>query len=285
MTPIVTSISGNGSRLRGKVRAPQIVTASPFFIDEFAGGAVNPSNGVVYSNSRGGLDQSEVVQASTEGLPSTDGATWLLRTRYLAQPLGSSGGNGQINLSLGRECNELWVEWRYFCPSNYVHRDNTGPDNNKYVIAWKEPYSSGTHQVGCELERGTAPVDSIIRPLMRFSQDQSGALAGNYTRIEPGVNTPLVGSSGPVVAGTWNTMRWYTRKASALGVADGIWRMWINGVMIQEFTGLHMGSSNPAEFAGGLDALYILGAANSGYENDTTFYTRRIALYDTNPGW
>jgi Flp pilus assembly pilin Flp len=257
----------------------------PFFEDSFAGGQVNPSNGVTYSTAEGGLDQSEVVAASGEGLSDTDGATWLLRTRYLATALGESGGNGQVNLSLGRECNEFWVEWRYFCPANYAHRNDIGTDNNKFIIAYKTPYSSGTHQVGCELELGTAPVISIIRPMMRFTTNQNGATAGTYTRIEAGVTTAIVGASNPIVPGTWNTIRWYTRKSSTLGTADGIWRMWVNGTLLREFTGLHMGASDPAKFAGGLDAVYLFGVANSGYDNDTTFYTRYIKFYDTNPGW
>lgn len=258
-------------------------TAGPFFSDEFAGGQVNPANGVTYSNTEGGLKRSSVVAASGEGLADTDGATWLLKTTYL--PYTEVSPNGQVNMSLGRECDALWVEWRYFCPSNYAHRNDPSVDNNKWVMAWNEPYSSGTHQVGCELERGTSPVISIIAPKMRFSANQNGRTAGTYQTIEAGINDPVIGGAGLIAPGTWNTVRWYTRKASALGNADGIWRLWVNGTLVKQFTGLHMGSNDPAKFAGGLNALYFFGTANSGYEETTAFYTRRIRFWNADPGW
>lgn len=278
-------VSGRGpNRTVGRNRPVNVpASVEPFFTDDFTNGQVNPSNGVTYSNTEGGLKRTSVVAASGEGLADTDGASWLLKTTYL--PYTELSPNGQVNMSLGRDCNELWVEWRYFCPSNYAHRNDPSVDNNKWVMAWNEPYSSGTHQVACELERGTLPVHSIIRPLMRFSANQNGATAGVYTRIQAGISDPIIGGTGPITPGTWNTIRWYTRKASALGTADGIWRLWVNGVVLKQFTGLHMGSNDPLKFTGGLNAVYFFGTANSGYEETTTFYTRRITFYDSDPGW
>lgn len=245
---------------------------------------MNPSNGVTYSNDTGGLKRSLVVAASSEGLADDDGATWLLKTTFLAATEASP--NGQVNLSLGRECNELWFEWRYLCPDNYAHRNGPSTDNNKFLVAYKSPYSSGWHQAGLELERGTAPADSGMKPMMRFTQnDGNGGLAGVYMRIQAGLNDAVVSDNGPIVPGTWNTVRWYAKKSSAIGATNGVWKLWVNGVLLKGWTNLLLGPSDPLKFDSGFDSFYFFGTANSGYDTTTVFYTRYLKLYDTDPGW
>lgn len=285
----IKSSSTNGKRIVSS--RPSAVT--PFFEDSFTGGQVNPSNGFTYSNDRGALTNCTVVAAATGEVEA--GFTHSLRTRYGAQAIGLNASNGQINFSLGRSCNEIAIEWRVHIPSNYTHRNNYNPgppvapisDNNKFIHLWATSYSNGYHQPNLELNTNGATLDnpsdgkSYTRPVMRYS---SGSKAGQLTDI-PGGGTLLIGESAPMVPGTWNTVRFYAKKETVQGAADGIWKLWVNGTIIHNFTGLAMGASDPTKFADDINYGYLLGAANSGFTNQTDFHTQWIKFYDTNPGW
>jgi hypothetical protein len=276
------------ARRRGVIGVGGVVT--PFFQDDFSNGQVNPAGGFVYSNSRGTLDQSEVVAVAGEGLASTDGATYVLRTRYPGQPPDGQGANGQVNFALGRSLPEVWMEWRFYIPTNYIHRDQpTETENNKFMTLWGGGYSAGTVTAMCELTRGPAG-ESDTRPMIRHSGPtiyRPTVTAGQLTNIllstEPRV--VLISPTGPVIPGTWNTVRFYTKRETSSLAYDGIWRMWVNGVKIRDFTGLPHGvapgSGNVVDF----DSGYFWGASNSNFDDPTNFYIRYHRWYDTDPGW
>jgi hypothetical protein len=299
MSPIVVTNSSPSGRVK-RVKAPTPASgASPFFEDSFAGGATNPSGGFTYSNSLGGLEYSAIVAVGDSGAQVKGGYTHSLRTRYLAQAIGLQGGNGQVNFTLGRECDSLWLEWEVYVPSNYTHRNNYTPagppvdpltDNNKFIHLWGNSYSSGYHQPNVELNNNGVTLDnpsdgkSYVLAKMRYSADQGSGFAGLNMEIDSG-NPVLVGASSPMVPGTWNTVRYYTKKETTLGAADGVWKLWVNGSVVLNLTGLKMGASDPAKYATGCEYGYFLGAANSGFTEQTDFFTQWVKFYDTNPGW
>ena len=273
----------------------------PFFEDYFAGGVTNPANGFTYSNELGGLDNTTVVAAG--GSNEVDaGYTHSLRTTFPSSVRPGQTGNRQINFSLGRECDEFWLEWRVHIPSNYAHRNNYDPgppygavtDNNKFITLYADTYSAGWHQPMCELETdGTIGANesdnkSYVKAMMRYSTDTTRdfelVAAGTLTTIE-GDNQLLIGSGAPLTPGSWHTVRFHTRKESVQGARDGVWRLWVNGTLVTSLTGLAMGASNGAKFSRGVEKGYLLGYANSGFTNATTFHTQWIKCYDTNPGW
>lgn len=273
----------------------------PFFHDSFAGGQVNPANGFTYSNALGGLDNTSVAAAGA-GVQVDTGYTHSLRTTFAASARPGQSGNRQINFSLGRECDEFWLEWRVHIPSNYAHRNNYDPgppyvaytDNNKFITLWGGAYSAGWHQPMCELDTdGTIGANesngkSYVRAMMRYTTDTTRDFelvpAGTLTDIE-GDGQLLTGAGGPLTPGSWHTVRFYTRKESVQGVRDGIWKLWVNGTVVANLTGLAMGASDTAKFSRGVEYGYLLGYANSGFAEDTTFHTQWIKCYDTNPGW
>ena len=293
--PITISPSGNTKFVSGRgpnrtVGRNRPVGVQPFFEDTFSNGQTNPANGFIYSNDRGGLTNSTIVAVGDANAQVEDGFTHSLRTKYNAQALGLQSGNGQINFSLGRSCNPLWFEWRVHIPSNYVHRNNYSPpstpmsDNNKFWIFWATSYSNGYQQVGLETVTdgttgtGTSNGKSYTRPLMRYSTN------GSYTDI-PGGGTAFIGTGEEMIPGTWNTVRGYFKKETTQGAGDGEWKYWINGTILHSFTGLNMGATDSAKFADNVNYGYLLGAANSGFTDETLFHTQWIKFYDTDPGW
>lgn len=273
----------------GVVSPPSV---APFFMDDFSNGQVNPANGFVYSNDRGTLDQSEVVAVAGEGLNSTDGATYALRTRYPGQPLGSQGANGQVNFSLGRALTEVWLEWRFYIPANYIHRDQPPgeTENNKFMTLWGGVYSTGAGVSSlCELTR-TSQGHSATRPMIRHSGPtvyRPTVTAGDLTNVFPGTepDVVLISPTGPVVPGRWSTVRWYNKRETSSLAYDGIWRMWVDGVKIRDITGLPHGIEPGSGAVDLFTQGYLWGASNSNFDEPTNFYIRYHKWYDTDPGW
>jgi hypothetical protein len=263
----------------------------PFFEDSFAGGTTNPANGFTYSNELGGLDSTTVVAAGG-GNQVDSGFTHSLQTTFPGVARPGQTGSRQINFSLGRECDEFWMEWRVHIPSNYTHRNNYDPgppvvpytDNNKFITLYADTYSAGWHQPMCELNTDGATSDnpsdgrSYVRSVMRYATD------GVLTDI-PGGGQVLIGSGAPMTPGAWHTVRFYTKKETTRGALDGVWTLWVNGSVVTNLTGLAMGTNDGAKFPRGVEKGYLLGFANSGFTDATTFHTQWIKCYDTNPGW
>lgn len=210
------------------------------------------------------------------------------------RPLGTGGTSGpQLNFSWATPRHEFWFEVDIHVPANFHHRNNYNPetseslpDNNKLFIFFAGTYSSGTNQPGCELNpsviSGTSAADgtSRIRNTVRYTTDP------NPTSIEtiPGYAFTLIGPSGPCAPGNWSTIRFHHKRCSSYGVYDGVWEMWANGSKLARIV-RDFGSALSESFDIGVTRGYLLGWANSGFTEDTTFHVQRIAFYDTDPGW
>lgn len=250
--------------------------AVPFFEDNFAGGQRNNANGFAWTTQLGG------VTVSDEAAPP--GATHSLRFAY---PQTTASESVEQRFALGRDCTSLGIEWQWFVPSNYFHPTTNG-NNNKLYSLWgassslSTARSLGTHlQVGEFWEDPNEVGGSVLRT-MRNSP--SGAASSILTPAS--LRPPLIGVDGPVLPGQWNVMRYFTRLSSAAGVSDGVIKLWANGTLVANHTGLLLwlsdGSSLPsASLAFG----YLLGAANSGWNVPTTFYCGNFKFFDSDPGW
>jgi len=215
-----------------------------------------------------------------------------MRAIYEAKPLGGINSTPQLNFSWSQQRNELWFEMEIHIPENYFLRNNYDPgppvvsmsDNNKFWLFYAHTYSDGYVQMACELRplgySGTDESDgkAYVRNVVRLPDSP-------YMETIPGYANPLIRPEGPCVPGSWNIIRGHIRKASAMGVPDGIWEMWVNGVLHTRIENQPFGSGDPEKFPYGIDQGYFLGAANSGYTEATTFHLQRIAFWDVNPGW
>ncbi len=237
------------------------VGVAPFFQDSFAGGVKNPANGFSWD--------SGVPVVSFSGRNA-------MQFRYPGVALGSDGSAEQ-RFNMGRQLNELWLEYQLHIPANFAHRSDP-PDNNKFLSLWPENYSTtGETYVVTEFERDG--VDTSYARILglgdRFYAD--GTLIRDGDAVQ---NSNFISATR---ADQWHRIRVHYRIASGVGQTDGIYEGYINDeLMWRSRTDWQFWST------GGLNYIqrgYFMGWANSGYTAQTDFHISDVKFYDTNPGW
>jgi hypothetical protein len=95
----------------------------------------------------------------------------------------------------------------------------------------------------------------------------------------------LFGPGSPLRRGQWNLVQLHLKASSARGVADGVAQLWVNRiVLMDERNGdFHNATSIPAGAL--LRRGYLLGWANSGYDQETVFSVDDVKFYNSSPGW
>lgn len=165
---------------------------------------------------------------------------------------------------------DLWLKKRLRVPVNFIHEDadNEGSWNNKLFMLWMDDYVA---------EGG---VGSTVG--MEFRGDGSGG-SYFYVKMSPAGGGNLGGDMGgepfisyPDDQGKWMQVIAHVVAETSPGASDGsveVWQEWWSGsewtgrTKKFNFTGLGIAlpPSGPQGFAGG----YLLGAHNSGYQEET----------------
>lgn len=266
---------GRGRRLRGSG-----VSVSPYFTDDFASGSRTNANGVVWG---GGGSQTSV---------STDAAyndTYSLKMVFpaTAEETQQIAVTAEQRMYLGQSLTEFWMEYYLYVPSNYTHRDLTAlADNNKFFAVYSSASTGGDASQNNDRWRGV--IETLPgtggKSTVRTATSRSDSMA---VLDEAGNNTAdFFGGTGPITLGAWNRVRHWIKMASGRLVGDGRWVMWINdttfvNVTVGDFWNFSELEPTPTV----VTHCYILGAANSGFSAQTTFFVDAIKLYNTNPGW
>ena len=157
----------------------------------------------------------------------------------------------QLNFELGDNYTDLWISLDVFIPANYYHRIAKGTSNNKFFII--------DNIVGSQY------FDFELWPL----PDGSSRMSFNSSedRIPKGhiFPTPDCIFASPADRGKWHRWAFHIRVASTEVSKDGVAEVWKNGVKVMNFQNLPHHTTGVNYFSAG----YILGAANSGFTNDT----------------
>ncbi|MEP4532851.1 MAG: heparin lyase I family protein [Saccharospirillum sp.] len=196
--------------------------------------------------------------------------------------------------SFDKKYSELWIRYKMWVPENYVHRNPDGASNNKGLInLWGGSYSGYTPAVSLHFERKSTG-ESYLYSAWRAN----GTATFNF--YDPNNLTPNSGLSNAPVGisfadrGTW--IDWVINvKTSTVPIAmsdwksgqgNGVVRVWKNGSLILNIFNAHNyygGSSNDAGGSGdGWNAGYLLGWANSGFDEDTNIYIDDFLIGSTN---
>lgn len=229
-------------------------------------------NGVTWSTADGDVTV-QTVPAGRTG--------YGLRFRYAGT---GAYYNAEQRFTLGRDCAALWIEYYLYVPSNFAHQ-SVSPNNNKFLMVWRDTYGSGsgTWQPGYEYQLSGG--NTVLRPM---SSKESGTNATFVTSSglgHPDHNAPFIGGSGPMAAGTWYRIRHELKAASEGGATDGVMRLWVDDTLVAEMTNgpfRNFGNS-PADTV--LRQGYLMGAANSGFVDQTDWYIHEVKFYDTDPEW
>jgi hypothetical protein len=269
--------SGNPTVVVGGGAPPEPDPGDPFFTQGTTEATARANaDGFTWSTGNARVSVAE-VPAGRSG--------WGLRYRYGPDADGVDS-NAEQRFNTGRSLSHLWIEYDLYVPSNYIHRNSSGTDNNKFLALWRDTYSDapgGTWRIFHELNRGgdtnsTCRMMSSRWDLNSATDTGLGFAANGSTMISP---------SGPITIGAWTQVRYEFAAASAYGESDGIIRVWFDGVLFGEMTNGKFWNfdtaTDPVDCV--LKQGYFMGWSNSGFLDETIFYTYGAKFYDTDPGW
>ena len=265
-TSIRVSSGGVLTAVPVTVTAPSPI-ASVAFEDGFeSGGFLGAVGGTWYNQTAVSVSR----EKSRTGLYS-------LKFTYVASPDGDAWAEIRGNFK-NNAAHEVWLEWYLYIPTNYKHRDSTGPDNNKFAIIGHESNMHGgwKHHSRIEVNRGTT-VTSITRARIVYGNEATG-VSSEFDLKQCCVQDVISAED----LGTWVRFGYHVKNATSIEAADGEVNMWKNGVRIAYNPGVPL-----AGLSGPLPNGYfeLMGWANSGYSEQTVFFLDDVRVYSTNPGW
>lgn len=233
--------------------------AEVLFQDSFEiGGLSHEESGIRWLASNDGSD--DLVAVSSERALTGD---YSLKFRFGGSSNTNDDAWAEQRMDLGGQKTELWIQYYLYLPSNYEHRD-VSPDNNKFIAVYRDPYTDPGFQVN-------------------FS---TGSLSNRDSRFDLhyyyfGAEQRKISFDKPIWTdterGRWNKVVVHVKVPSG-DVADGVMELYVNDVKQIEVTDLNSyGGSGQNYF----DELYLLGWANSGFDEDTTMYIDDVTISTT----
>jgi hypothetical protein len=187
--------------------------------------------------------------------------------------------------ALGNRPAELHICWDIFVPgpadrdkatAPFVQRKPKGPGNNKLLRLWDDDYRNRHVGAGLSFQPKTSrPGDAeiIVEYFYRRADGslQSKANVGPWT---------VIFHDG--TRGRWNRIGFHVRLASTSSSNDGRIELRMNGETLARYEDLPLRSSAPNAknyFANG----YLLGWANSGYDETTRFWIGDVIIGPERP--
>lgn len=158
---------------------------------------------------------------------------------------------------------EVWGRLYILIPSNYAHR-NVSPSNNKFWAIYADPYNNPGFQIN-------------------LSTDYYGGYSelDLHTYDDGGENSVLVPETGFITSddlGNWLEIIVHVKVPTNTSSNDGVIEVWKDGVQLADYDSLDIFGSSSRNY---IDEMYLLGWANSGFAQNTTFYIDDITISDT----
>lgn len=182
-------------------------------------------------------------------------------------PARADGGDGwsELRFNLGSPRTEIAIQFDLYIPSNYEHRNSTGPDNNKFFRLWNTSggYSSDNEKIGASLNPNSSTTGSNLTMEYRDSAREGVGSQGSTSNF-------IV----PNDYGKWTRFVIYIKAAT--NSAPAILRFYKNGTLFKQITA-------PINYDPGTQGYqygYLLGWSNSGFNQDTVFYIDNVKFYD-----
>jgi hypothetical protein len=242
--------------------------AGIFFSDDLESGDFSHrENGAQWSGSNSGSGDS--VSISSERAHSGSKS---IRFHFAA---GSSGDDAyaEQRFHLGRNMKDVYIRYYIYFPTNYEHR-YVKPSNNKMIRLWGDGYDDRV-KVGASAFSGSI---SKIKAEARTGGPWPYELmcSGGMDPLPNWMNMGqwILTSS---MLGKWHCFEWHFKVDTGSG--NGAIEFWVNG---EKQFGLNQLSwdgapCSPGYFKNG----YLMGWANSGFDNDTDIYIDDVAFSDS----
>jgi hypothetical protein len=229
------------------------VYAAPFFTDGFeSGDSTHTDGGVTWGD--GAVVSTANPRTGSYSLrfafqPKIDGEDNFIEKRfYLTTPL-----------------QEFWVRMYVYIPLNFKHRDQiSGGTNNKMLLVYSNPYSSG-YLSGINF--------------LRVSDSQSSLMVINFNNgEEAGYLSPSDSFITAADKGTWMEVIYHCKVSTSGSSGDGVIQVWKNGSLIADYTNLNTYGLSETNY---INEGYLMGWQNSGYEEETIFYIDDVEFSGT----
>lgn len=209
-----------------------------------------------------------MVDVTVAKLPEQTGRTGNAM-RFLFKGVASDKDSwSEARFDLGRDYEQLSIEFDLFVPSNYQHRrpsDNT--DNNKFFRIWRTTY------------------DDVEKLGASTLGQNGGSLIGSDYRVQAswGQSTAVKSASGFI--GSSDLGKWMTVKIDVRAATDSS----LGTIKIYKNGKLHLEDNSIKNHIAGTQGYrygYLLGWANSGFSVDTILYidnVRFLNITDSRP--
>lgn len=237
----------------------------PFYSTDFDTGAFVNANGFVWGGST----------RSTISTNQPRSGTHSLRMAYQAAAAGADSRTEQ-RFNLGQNLSEVWFEWYYYLPANYTIRSGESPNNNKWFRLWGDDYSA-LNKVGASTSFDAAFDDNSK---LRFEYIYKTYTGGGIGFGPSGQQSPAADFGG-AMKDAWTRVRMHLKMVTA-AQNDGVMELWFDNTKAIDFQSVPAiyDSSKPYWNQG-----YVLGAANSGFTDETVIYLDDFKVYESDPEW
>jgi hypothetical protein len=266
-TYTVTVSSGS---VNDKATVTVKVPTGPYFTDNFNSCTLSKaanSQGFFWWDTQGGNSTEVPAISSTMGRSGCS-----LKFSFTAGVAGDDAWSEQ-RFGFGKRLSEVYMQWYQYWPvgsewpnlgPKFVHREDTGPDNNKFLRFWDEDYAKYRIKLGFStLPRGGG--DSNI--ITEYGTNGGGVGPFGSAFDPNGITSTR--------RGRWVRIQIHVRLATAAN-NNGVIEMWVDGVKTINNTNLPMYPD------GGLGNYlrrgYILGWANSGFSQTSMTYIDDVVI-------
>lgn len=265
------------------VQAPAGGGGIVYFEDDFSSGDFSKSmNGFRWGGRQAGNADALPVVTTVNPYP---GKAYSAQFQYGGNPDLNDDAWSELRFLFGTPLTEYYLRvWVYF-PSDadsakgtagYYHRTPIGPSNNKFWTSWSGTYSSSNTTVGWGLDRtlGASPAGgSRVWPYYMKIDPATGTKQGS---AQWGMSPydPFLHMSND--RGRWVKIQMHFKSATTIAASDGMIRLWKDGVLVQNATGLPNAAFDPAK--NGHVEAYIMGWANSGFDKTTRVWLGPVKL-------
>ncbi len=302
-TGLVTGVAGGTATItatsEGKSgTAPVTVSAPPAgaslaFQDGFESGTV--------AASQGGYGWLGYRAASGEGVSvSRDVARsggYSMKFTYAGNTNLCADGSAEQRFTLGENLPEVWMEYYVYLPSGtdgkgakFVHRrpvcaaesdPNGTVSNNKFFALWGTSYDvragSGGVKVAAEYRRTSKAGEGDSYLYGTWCTDT--LLCSDWGH-PGGLWDPAFTDA---LRGRWVQVRIHAKVADSKAAANGMLQMWFDGALRVNMQGLDLAPNAGGDrwFRNG----YLMGWANSGFDQTTALYVDDFQIFRSSPGW
>jgi hypothetical protein len=233
------------------------VPTGPYFTDNFDNCTLSkvPNAQGFYWRDTGGGTSIEVPVISKAIAHS---GTCSLKFTFGGGPSGDDAWSEQ-RFRLGRLLSEVYLRWYQYFPSGavtglgpkYVHRDDVGSDNNKFLKLWDEDYLNYKLSAGFSTNP-TSGGNSVMIPEYGNNGHGVGLFGQQYD---------LYGITD-ARRGRWIRVDIHVKTATAAN-NDGVIEMWVDGV--KTISNTHLPMYPEGGVGNYIKSGYLMGWSNSGF--------------------